>query len=318
MLPTENRNPILEWNRETRNDGNLFSLEFQALYANDRYFDNLFSSISTISNDGTMIANSANTLVTQASVKTYADSKVINDSELSANSTTKAPSQASVRSFVNSQLIPVLDEDNFASDSPSIAPSQQSTKAFVENKIIDEDSFASNSDTKVPTQQSVKIFTDTEIKQRHKIASHFYDRNDFPKVHSRTNRNVLVFPEYMEVNIDEGIYYRLSRLEMDIDTSSNWDTATYATPANRVGLDFYIFACKPITGNIFDIKLSRNNTIPTGYTIENSRKIGGFHCLCVSAGVTTTNLYAYVNEGKDPDYLDMIYDDGSTIADGNT
>lgn len=63
--------------------------------------------------------------------------------------------------------------------------------------------------------------------------------------------------------------------EFDLDVSTNWDTAysAYATAANRVGKDIYVYA----TAN--GIILSPNSTVPTGYTTLTSRKIGGFQCV---------------------------------------
>ena len=71
---------------------------------------------------------------------------------------------------------------------------------------------------------------------------------------------------------------------IDISNSNNWDSATYATAANRAGLDFYIYACQPLGGIEPNFILSANSTYPTGYTLSTSRKIGGFHGLCLSVG----------------------------------
>ena len=69
-------------------------------------------------------------------------------------------------------------------------------------------------------------------------------------------------------------------ISLDLDVASNWDTSytSYATAANRAGKDIYVYA----TAN--GVILSPNSTVPTGYTTTNSRKIGGFHCLCLSVG----------------------------------
>lgn len=59
---------------------------------------------------------------------------------------------------------------------------------------------------------------------------------------------------------------------------------TYTTGSNRAGKDFYIYACVPSSGTEPVIKISANSTVPTGYTAETSRKVGGFHCLCADVG----------------------------------
>lgn len=71
-----------------------------------------------------------------------------------------------------------------------------------------------------------------------------------------------------------------SSISLDLDISSNWDSAytSYATAANRAGADIYVYATAS------RIILSPNSTVPTGYNTTNSRKIGGFHCLCLSVG----------------------------------
>ena len=77
--------------------------------------------------------------------------------------------------------------------------------------------------------------------------------------------------------------------------SMNWDNATYITAANRAGKDFYIYACIPDSGAEPKFILSANSTVPTGYTADNSRKIGGFHCLCASVGtISGHSLSGYI------------------------
>lgn len=77
---------------------------------------------------------------------------------------------------------------------------------------------------------------------------------------------------------------------LSINTAGNWDNSTYATAANRAGRDFYVYL-KQAGGVI----LSNNSTFPTGYSATNTRKIGGFHCLCVSVGtISGHTLSGYV------------------------
>ena len=64
------------------------------------------------------------------------------------------------------------------------------------------------------------------------------------------------------------------------------ELSSLATADSRKGRDVYIYACQPSV--VTDIEpvfvLSFNSTVPDGYTAENSRKIGGFHCLCAAIG----------------------------------
>jgi len=71
-------------------------------------------------------------------------------------------------------------------------------------------------------------------------------------------------------------------VELDLNVAASWDTTTptdYTNAANRAGKDFYIYVCEPESGFSPKIVLSAATTWPAGYTAENSRKIGGFHCL---------------------------------------
>jgi hypothetical protein len=101
------------------------------------------------------------------------------------------------------------------------------------------------------------------------------------------NRYTIQSPNKLAVDIGGVIYFIESQTDIDLSSAANWDTNTptdYTVAANRAGKDFYIYACQPASGTTPVIKLSANSTVPSGYTVDNSRKIGGFHCLCVAVG----------------------------------
>ena len=87
----------------------------------------------------------------------------------------------------------------------------------------------------------------------------------------------LVVPDVLVVV--NGTTISITGSTLALGTSGNWDAATYATAANRAGKDFYVYALE--AGGVI---LSNNSSVPTGYTSTNSRKISGFHCLCVAVG----------------------------------
>ena len=90
--------------------------------------------------------------------------------------------------------------------------------------------------------------------------------------------------------IVNGTLVRIAGSTLALGTAGNWDNSTYATAANRAGKDFYVYALQ--AGGVI---LSNNSTFPTGYTATNSRKIGGFHCLCVAVGtISGHQLTGYV------------------------
>lgn len=93
---------------------------------------------------------------------------------------------------------------------------------------------------------------------------------------SRDSANTLATP-VAKVEVD-GALLSFEAGTIGLNTAGNWDASTYATPANRSGKDFYVYATAD------GLILSANATYPTGYTAANSRKIGGFHCLCVAVG----------------------------------
>lgn len=111
-------------------------------------------------------------------------------------------------------------------------------------------------------------------------------------------RTVLQSPNRMTVNIGDQGYKLDSQKELDLNIAANWDSISptdYTVAANRAGKDFYIYACQPASGTAPKFVFSANSTVPIGYDAVNSRKIGGFHCLCVDAGTISGHpLSGYV------------------------
>ena len=89
------------------------------------------------------------------------------------------------------------------------------------------------------------------------------------------NKTTITIHENTQVNIGSLGYISTSDVTLSLDT--------VATAANRAGKDIYIYACASSTSEPTFV-LSTNSTVPTGYTADNSRKIGGFHCLCKDVG----------------------------------
>lgn len=116
----------------------------------------------------------------------------------------------------------------------------------------------------------------------HKDTNHHIKGSD-----SAANRRTLVIVP-VSVVIDDtlgsgriDLFTTTADTELDLNTAANWDTTTptdYTVAATRAGKDFYVYACIQ-TGNSPKILLSANSTYPSGYTANNSRKIGGFHAM---------------------------------------
>lgn len=121
----------------------------------------------------------------------------------------------------------------------------------------------------------------------------YYQRQGRPKV----AKTVLTLPR-LWVNIGESGFVINSDMQVNLNDSNVWDNDTYATPANRMGKDFYYYVCQPTDGTSFPvIKLSANSTTPTGYTALNSRKLGGFHCECKDVGTISGHLLSGYKAG---------------------
>lgn len=100
-------------------------------------------------------------------------------------------------------------------------------------------------------------------------------------------RYTLQSPARLLVDIDDTMYLISAQTDYDLSVEATWDTTAgtdYTVAANRAGVDFYIYAIQPGSGTTPLIEVSDNSSAPDGYTAANSRKIGGFHALCVAVG----------------------------------
>ena len=86
-------------------------------------------------------------------------------------------------------------------------------------------------------------------------------------------KDTVTIPAGTEVSIDGKGYIS------DTDTTLDLSTAG----SDLSGKDVYIYAVST-TDTSPSFVLSVNSTVPDGYTADNSRKIGGFHCLCTDVG----------------------------------
>jgi hypothetical protein len=97
-----------------------------------------------------------------------------------------------------------------------------------------------------------------------------------------------------------GSMYQLSvQQTLDLSVAGNWDNVSgtdWTVAANRTGKDFYVYACQPASGSVPDLILSTNASIPDAIpsgetpTVDNTRKVSGFHCLCEDVGTISGHL----------------------------
>ena len=85
------------------------------------------------------------------------------------------------------------------------------------------------------------------------------------------------------LNSDEGLTIKVGPEWFYIDADVNVSTATdMDTGAVSNGKAYYVYACN--SADLLVFKISLNATYPSGFSASNSRKIGGFHTLCVNVG----------------------------------
>jgi len=77
------------------------------------------------------------------------------------------------------------------------------------------------------------------------------------------------------INIGDNWY--LLDTDITLSTATDMDTGAISN-----GKDYYVYLCES-AGSIVG-KISLNSTVPTGFATGTSRKIGGFHTLCVNVG----------------------------------
>jgi hypothetical protein len=117
-------------------------------------------------------------------------------------------------------------------------------------------------------------------------------------VSGASDRYTLLSPSAMQIDITDASLELTTQATIDLSLEATWDTIAgtdYRTASNRAGKDFYIYSCQPVSGTVPVVKVSANATTPTNYTASNSRKVGGFHCLCVDVGtISGHTLTGYV------------------------
>jgi len=118
-----------------------------------------------------------------------------------------------------------------------------------------------------------------------------------------TERRTVNIPA-MQLRINATVYTLATATTLDADTTGSWasNETTKATASNRNGEDVYVYAVEPSSGTTPNFCLSSNSTYPDGtvggvtVSATNSRKIGGFHCLCVDVGtISGHSLTGYLD-----------------------
>ena len=131
---------------------------------------------------------------------------------------------------------------------------------------------------------------------------------------------VQVNPDAYNIPILIGTHWHVMTAAVDVDEVDNLDTGTLAA-----GTDYYVYACTD--GTTLSFLVSANATNPTGFDTDHSRKIGGFHTLCVAVGAigghTLTNyavkdilpasVWCLKHRAKTLVNAGLVYDDKSKV-----
>lgn len=140
------------------------------------------------------------------------------------------------------------------------------------------------------TRQIAPHQVDSYLSQYYQSDDKFSAATDLDRVTIRT-------PEFCALDVGGNSHKWEAAQTLSLDADASWDTVSgtdYSEAANRAGKDFYIYACQS-ENTAPVLLLSVNATYPTGYTADNSRKIGGFHCLCNSVGtIANHDLTGYL------------------------
>ena len=100
---------------------------------------------------------------------------------------------------------------------------------------------------------------------------------------ARTAANTITVYENTAVNVNETLFKVVSDTALNLDVNETWDTGAAVSDAGREGNDYYIYACNDL-GTLV-LLISADSITPAGYDADDSRKIGGFHCLCADVGI---------------------------------
>ena len=111
------------------------------------------------------------------------------------------------------------------------------------------------------------------------------------------SREKLFTPNKTSITIHAGTQVVINEQLYTVDSDTTLQLSTAGQPSALAGKDVYIYACQPIDVSSTQpvLVLSLNSTVPTGYSADNSRKIGGFHCLCLDVGtISGHTLSGYI------------------------
>ena len=100
----------------------------------------------------------------------------------------------------------------------------------------------------------------------------------FMAAHSQTELVIYAHTALKIINTNVHKVFQVGNADLEFTIASKLDTGAIAA-----GLDYYVYVCDDVNDTA-SIKISLNSSYPAGYTAQTSRKIGGFHTLCIAVG----------------------------------
>lgn len=91
------------------------------------------------------------------------------------------------------------------------------------------------------------------------------------------SKTTLTFKGSNEIPLKIGTAYFPTTADVTISTATDMDVGVISN-----GKDYYVYTCN--SGGSLIFKISLASTFPAGFSAVTSRKIGGFHTLCVNVG----------------------------------
>jgi hypothetical protein len=101
-----------------------------------------------------------------------------------------------------------------------------------------------------------------------------------------------------QITIPAGMSVKVGTIRYKTTVDTVLDITNTYTANEVAGKDVYVYAVESNnTSTEASFVVSLNSTVPSGYTANNSRKIGGFHCLCAAVGTIANHRLTGYTKG---------------------
>lgn len=195
-----------------------------------------------------------------------------------------AQTVAGVKTFSASPVVPTIGAQDKSTKAASTAQVDGALYTIVKTVDTIPSDAAALAELKAGLRDGALVVATEEL-QYPELPTMLRSPNAFSRYAKPTvTKTSVTIPGGMNIRIGDTVYGLVNDVTLSTTSLSN-----------RAGKDFYIYAVQPASGFVPAFVLSANSTVPSGYTADNSRKIGGFHCLCANVGtISGHTLSGYV------------------------